>query len=75
MAAKDRTMKRAAKNIGSKHQRALAGEARGVPLIVPHGCAEAGRDFESAFDVLPCDSRVHELWRRNPARTKLARAS
>ncbi|HEY1382276.1 MAG TPA: hypothetical protein VGF43_01605 [Dongiaceae bacterium] len=67
-------MKRAAKKVGSKHQRALTRDPRIVPLIVPHGCAEAGRDFESAFDVLCSQSRVRELWRR-PAQTKLAHAS
>jgi hypothetical protein len=67
-------MRRAAKKIGSNDQRALVRDPRIVPLVVPHGCAEAGRDFESAFDVLRCDSQVHELWHRS-ARPKLARAS
>jgi hypothetical protein len=68
-------MKRAEKKIGAAHQRAGARDPRIVPLVVPHGCAQAGRDFESAFDVLPRDGRVHELWRRNPTKTRLARAS
>ena len=65
-------MKRAAKNMDSKHQKARARDPRVVPLVVPHGCSEAGRDFESAFDVIRSESRVHELWHRadktNPKR-------
>jgi hypothetical protein len=47
--------------------------ARTTPLIVPYGGAEAGRDFESAFEVLRRDERVHELWHREPEK-KLAQA-
>jgi len=54
---------------------AAARDARAVPLMVPHGGAEAGRDFESAFDVLRCDERVRELWCRERAKASLARAS
>jgi hypothetical protein len=68
-------MKRVEKKIGAARQRAGAREPRIVPLVVPHGCAQAGRDFESAFDVLARDGRVHELWRRNPTKTRLPRAS
>jgi hypothetical protein len=67
-------MKRAEDKTGSKQLRSSERNPRIVPLVVPHGCAEAGRDFESAFDVLQGDSQVHELWRRS-SRTKLVRAS
>lgn len=75
MAATDRIMKRAEKKTGATHQKTSARDPRLVPLVVPHGCAEAGRDFESAFDILSCDSRVHELWCRRSAKAKLAHAS
>ena len=52
-----------------------ARDARAVPLMVPHGGAEAGRDFESAFDLLRCDERMRQLWHRERAETSLARAS
>ena len=65
-------MKRVEKKIAAATRTAARG-ARAVPLMVPHGGAEAGRDFESAFDVLRCDERVRELWRRE--RASLARAS
>ena len=64
-------MRRVEEKMDSK--RAKRRDPQIVPLIVPHGCAEAGRDFESAFDVLPCEARVHELWRRRPAKSRLAR--
>jgi hypothetical protein len=67
-------MKRADKKTGPRQLRASERNPRIVPLMVPHGCAAAGRDFESAFDVLQSGSQVHVLWRR-PARTRLARAS
>ena len=66
-------MKRVEKKIAAA-TRAARG-ARAVPLMVPHGGAEAGRDFESAFDVLRCDERVRELWRRERAKASLARVS
>ena len=71
---KDRMMKRAAKNIDSKHQKTSVRDPRIVPLVVPHGGAEAGRDFETAFDVVRCDERVHQLWRR-AAKGKLPQES
>jgi hypothetical protein len=49
--------------------------AGGVPLIVPHGGAEAGRDYESAFDLLRHEGKVHELWHREPMKARLADAS
>ena len=67
-------MKRVEKTIAAATGKA-ARDARAVPLVVPHGGAEAGRDFESAFDLLQCDERVCELWRRERVRTSLARAS
>jgi hypothetical protein len=68
-------MKRAEKKITAATKGATARDARTVPLMVPHGCAVAGRDFESAFDLLRCDQRVRELWRRERAKASLARAS
>ena len=65
-------MKRADKKIAAATRKATTRDAREVPLMVPHGGAEAGRDFESAFDVLPCDARVRQLWR---AKKPLARVS
>ena len=47
---------------------------RRVPMIVPHGAAGAGRDFESAFDVLRCDRGVHELWKRKTRKQSRVRA-
>jgi len=67
-------MKRVEKKIAAATRTAVRG-ARAVPLMVPHGGAEAGRDFESAFDVLRCDERVRELWRRERAKASLARVS
>jgi hypothetical protein len=68
-------MKRVEKTIAAATRKAAARDARAVPLVVPHGGAEAGRDFESAFDLLQCDERVCELWRRERVRASLARAS
>jgi hypothetical protein len=50
-------------------------DARAVPLMVPHGGAEAGRDFESAFEMLRDNGRARELWRRARIRIPFARAS
>ena len=36
--------------------------ARAVPLMVPHGGADASSDFESAFEMLQGDERARELW-------------
>ena len=63
-------MKRVEKKIAAATRTARG--ARAVPLMVPHGGAEAGRDFESAFDLLQCDERVRELWRRERAKASLA---
>lgn len=68
-------MKRVKKKIVAASQKKGAPRARVVPLVVPHGGAEAGRDYESAFDLLQRDGRVHELWRREPPKSRLARAS
>jgi len=68
-------MKRVEKKIAATTRKPTTRDARAVPLIVPHGGAEAGRDFESAFDVLPRNEPVRELWRRKPAKTEFARAS
>ncbi len=47
----------------------------GVPLIVPHGCAEAGRDYESAFDLVRHDGKAHELGRRRSVKPRAIRTS
>ena len=49
--------------------------ARAVPLIVPHGCADASSDFESAFEMLPGDDGARELWYRAPVKIPFWRAS
>lgn len=64
-------MKQSEGNRRSGHRDA---KARRVPLIVPHGAAGAGRDFERAFDVLRCDG-VHELWRDQRGQQRQARTS
>ena len=67
-------MKRVEKKIGVKNEKPTASRVRVIPLVVPHGGAEAGRDYESAFDLLRRDGRVHELWHREPPKRRLARA-
>jgi hypothetical protein len=49
--------------------------ARAVPLVVPHGGADASSDFESAFEMLQGDDRARELWRRDPVRIPFGRVS
>ena len=49
--------------------------ARAVPLMVPHGNADSSSDFESAFEMLPVDDGVRELWHREPVRIPFARPS
>ncbi|HET6160398.1 MAG TPA: hypothetical protein VFE34_18785 [Dongiaceae bacterium] len=68
-------MKRIGQKTGAVRQGTGARDPRRVPLIVPHGGAESGRDFESAFDVLRRDERTRELWRGVPAKPRVARAS
>lgn len=69
-------MKRAeTKKVAAATPKATKRGARSVPLVVPHGGAEAGRDFESAFDVLERDEAVHPLWRREPEKTSQTRVS
>lgn len=77
---RDSKMKRADKNNAAATRKPATrkpGKHGGdsVPLIVPHGGAEAGRDFESAFEVLTPDERVHTLWRRERAKSSLAPAA
>jgi hypothetical protein len=49
--------------------------ARAVPMTVPHGNADASRDFESAFEVLQGDDRTRELWHGEPVKIPFGRAS
>ena len=49
--------------------------ARAVPLMVPHGGADASSDFESAFEMLQGDERARELWQGNRVKIPIARAS
>lgn len=49
--------------------------ARAVPMTVPHGNADASRDFESAFEVLQGDDRTRELWQRAPGKIPFGRVS
>ncbi|MGH7863708.1 MAG: hypothetical protein ACREQB_01865 [Candidatus Binataceae bacterium] len=68
-------MKQVEKKTGVADKKASTPSGRAVPLVVPHGGAEAGRDFESAFDLLEREGQVHELWRGKPAKQRIARAS
>jgi hypothetical protein len=49
--------------------------ARAVPLVVPHVGADAGSDFESAFDVVRRDGKIHKLWQTAPSKQDVRRAS
>ena len=66
-------MKRVDNKVASATRKTSKRRGRAAPLIVPYGGAEAGRDFESAFEVLKPDEGVHELWHREPEK-KLAQA-
>jgi hypothetical protein len=66
-------MKRVDNKGASATRKTAKRRERATPLIVPYGGAEAGRDFESAFEVLRRDECVHELWRREPTK-KLVQA-
>jgi hypothetical protein len=68
-------MVRADKKNGSTPRKAARRAARDVPLMVPHGGAESGRDFESAFELLQGDDRARELWHGERARILFAKAS
>lgn len=60
----------------NKTKLAAGRKARGgrtVPLVVPHGGADASSDFESAFETLQGDDRARELWKRDPAKIPFAR--
>jgi len=46
-----------------------------VPLMVPHGGADASSDFETAFEMLPGDDGARELWHREPVKIPFGRAS
>jgi len=48
---------------------------RAVPLMVPHGGADASSDFESAFEMLQGDDHARELWHREPVKIRFGRAS
>lgn len=50
-------------------------DARGVPLMMPHGSGQAGRDFESAFELLQGDEQAHDLWRGERVNIPVAPAS
>jgi hypothetical protein len=52
----------------------MAKSGRAVPLVVPHGGADASSDFESAFEMLQDDDRARELWHREPVKIPFARA-
>lgn len=45
-----------------------------VPLVLPHGGADASSDFESAFEMLQGDDRARELWHRDPVKIPFARS-
>jgi hypothetical protein len=48
-------------------------QGNAVPLVVPHGGADASSDFESAFETLQGDDRTRELWHREPVKIPFAR--
>jgi hypothetical protein len=52
-----------------------ARRARAVPLMVPHGGADASSDFETAFEMLPGDDGARELWHREPVKIPFGRVS
>ena len=68
-------MKRVMQIILAATRRMRPQGARRVPMMVPHGGADASRDFECAFEMLPGDDGAHELWRRERVRIPFARAS
>lgn len=68
-------MSRAGEKIRNNASNARAMAAGTVPLIVPHGGGEAGRDYECAFDLLQHEGRVHDLWRRKSLKARLGPAS
>lgn len=47
--------------------------SRGVPLVVPHGGADASSDFETAFETLQSDDGARELWHREAVKIPFAR--
>lgn len=55
------------KNTKRTGREAQAGRA--VPLVLPHGGADASCDFESAFEMLQGEDRGRELWHREPVRS------
>jgi hypothetical protein len=61
--------------IASATRKATKRDARAVPLMLPHGGRDAGRDFESAFELLPRDDRARELWHRERVKIPFAPAS
>jgi hypothetical protein len=68
-------MKRLKQMILAASRRLRPQGVRTVPMMVPHGAADASRDFESAFEMLQGDDRMRDLWRRESPRIPLARAS
>ncbi|NJM34176.1 MAG: hypothetical protein HC850_05040 [Rhodomicrobium sp.] len=46
-----------------------------MPMVVPHGNADASRDFESAFEMLQGDEQARELWHGEPVKIPFGRAS
>jgi hypothetical protein len=52
-----------------------AQDAHAVPLLMPHGSADASSDFESAFEMLQGDDRARALWHRERAKIPFGRAS
>lgn len=63
---------------GLKNMKPTAGReaqaGRAVPLVLPHGGADASCDFESAFEMLQGDDRARDLWHREPLKIPLPRA-
>jgi hypothetical protein len=57
-------MKRIKQMIVSAARTVAGGSTPSVPLMVPHGGGDAGRDFESALELLQGGERRHKLWHR-----------
>ena len=69
------TMNRLKQLIRAAARKLRPQRVRAVPLMVPHGGADASSDFESAFEMLQGDDRARELWHGKRTRIPFARAS
>ncbi len=68
-------MKRVKEKVIPAGRNTVSPDAREVPLMMPHGGGEAGRDFESAFELLQGNEQARGLWRRERVNISVAPAS